>query len=46
MSTARNKELVRTYLERVVGGGELALADTLLDPEFVFTSPYTRVKLG
>ena len=46
MSTARNKELVHTYLERVVGGGELALADTLLDPEFVFTSPYTRVKLG
>ena len=41
MSTERNKALVRRYLEQVIGKGDWALADQLLTPDFVFTSPYT-----
>jgi predicted ester cyclase len=41
MSTEANKEIVRRYLERYVGGGDEAVADEVVAPEIVFTSPYT-----
>ncbi len=41
MSTGANKEIVRRYLARYVTGGDEAVADELVAPEIVFTSPYT-----
>jgi len=41
MDSARNREIVRRYLDRVVSRGDLAAADELLAPTLIFTSPYT-----
>jgi steroid delta-isomerase-like uncharacterized protein len=41
MSTDRNKDIVRRYLERVVSGGDLVIAEQLVASDVVFTSPYT-----
>jgi steroid delta-isomerase-like uncharacterized protein len=41
MLLERNKEVVRRYLEEIVSKGETGMADSLVHPEVVFTSPYT-----
>jgi hypothetical protein len=41
MSTEHNKGLVRWYLDHVVGGGDARVAEQLVAPGLVFTSPYT-----
>lgn len=37
----RTKETVHRYLQEVVGGGNLVVADELIHEALVFTSPYT-----
>lgn len=41
MTTTQPKETVRRYLQEVVGEGRLDVADELVAPDLVFTSPYT-----
>jgi steroid delta-isomerase-like uncharacterized protein len=43
MSIERNKAIVRRYLDRVVSGGDWAVAGQLIAPDLIFTSPYTAV---
>jgi predicted ester cyclase len=43
MSAEANKQIVRRYFERVVNGLDRAVAEELVAPDLVFTSPYTPV---